>query len=93
FIRESLVGNRLSPQLKTLFGGTLIANEGFSKESANTVIASGEADAVAFGQLFIANPDLPRRFLLDAPLNTPDPTTFFSQGPAGYTDYPTLENV
>ncbi|MBF0434886.1 MAG: alkene reductase [Magnetococcales bacterium] len=93
FTRESLVGKRLSPQLKTLFGGTLIANEGFSKETANTVIASGEADAVAFGQLFIANPDLPRRFLLDAPLNTPDPTTFFSQGPAGYTDYPTLENV
>lgn len=89
--REKLGENRLTPQLKTLFGGVLIANEGFSKATANAAIQSGEADAVAFGQWFIANPDLPRRLLLDAPLNTPDPMTFFAPGEVGYTDYPSLD--
>ena len=55
------------------------------------MLAAGEADAVAFGVLFIANPDLPRRFALSAPLNEPDPATFYAQGPAGYIDYPFLE--
>ena len=54
-------------------------------------IAAGEADAVAFGKLFIANPDLPRRFSLGAPLNAWNADTFYSDGPAGYTDYPALE--
>jgi hypothetical protein len=47
---------------------------------------------VAFGKLFIANPDLPRRFALGAPLNTPDPITFYGSGPHGYTDYPALDD-
>ncbi|MHC5544084.1 alkene reductase, partial [Singulisphaera rosea] len=47
----------------------------------------------AFGQQFIANPDLPLRFATDAPLNAPDPSTFYAQGPAGYTDYPFLERT
>ena len=51
----------------------------------------GEADAVAFGKLFIANPDLPHRFAIDAPLNEPNPATFYASGPAGYTDYPFLD--
>ena len=51
---------------------------------------AGEADAVAFGKLFIANPDLPRRFALNAPLNTPVPETFYASDPGGYTDYPAL---
>ena len=46
---------------------------------------------MAFGKLFIANPDLPRRFSLGAPLNTWNADTFYSDGPTGYTDYPTLE--
>ena len=46
---------------------------------------------MAFGTSFLANPDLPERFLRGAALNTPDPATFYSSGPAGYTDYPTLE--
>ena len=54
------------------------------------VIQAGEADAVAFGQLFIANADLPARFAGNIPLNLPDPTTFFTSGPHGYTDYPAL---
>ncbi len=90
FTRESLGGNRLSPQLKAAFGGVLIANEGFTKATADVELQSGQADAVAFGKLFIANPDLPRRLALDAPLNEPLPQTFFAQGPGGYTDYPAL---
>jgi 2,4-dienoyl-CoA reductase-like NADH-dependent reductase (Old Yellow Enzyme family) len=55
------------------------------------VLAAGEADAVAFGVLFIANPDLPERFAQDAPLNTPDPSTFYAKGERGYTDQPALQ--
>lgn len=90
--RESVGPGRLGPELKRKFGGTYIANEGFSFETANQAIAAREADAVAFGKLFIANPDLPKRFALGAPLNTPDPSTFYGSGPRGYTDYPSLED-
>ena len=55
------------------------------------MIEAGEADAVAFGKLFLANPDLPRRFSLRAPLNAWNSDTFYSDGPVGYTDYPALE--
>ena len=89
--RESVGQHRLGPELKRKFGGTYIANEGFSFETGNQAIAAGEADAVAFGQLFIANPDLPKRFALGAPLNPPDPSTFYGSGPHGYTDYATLD--
>jgi 2,4-dienoyl-CoA reductase-like NADH-dependent reductase (Old Yellow Enzyme family) len=88
--RESLGPNRIGPQLKSLFGGVYIANEGFTPETAQAVLDSGEADAVAFGQLFIANPDLPRRIALSAALNAPNPETFYAPGPHGYTDYPVL---
>jgi 2,4-dienoyl-CoA reductase-like NADH-dependent reductase (Old Yellow Enzyme family) len=90
-VRESVGPGRIGPELKRKFGGVYIANEGFSRETANQAIAAGEADAVAFGRPFIANPDLPTRFALGAPLNTPDPSTFYGSGPRGYTDYPTLE--
>jgi 2,4-dienoyl-CoA reductase-like NADH-dependent reductase (Old Yellow Enzyme family) len=69
-----------------------VANESFSYETANQALAAGEADAVAFGKLFVANPDLPKRFALGAPLNTPDPSTFYGTGPQGYTDYPALDD-
>lgn len=88
--RESLGENRLGPLLKETFGGVYIVNEGFAKESAQQVLSSGEADAVAFGKLFIANPDLPERFKQNASLNSPDPATFYSDGAKGYTDYPFL---
>lgn len=88
--RESLGDNRIGPQLKAAFGGVYIANEGFTPASAQELLDRGEADAVAFGQLFIANPDLPRRIETGAPLNRPDPATFYAQGPKGYTDYPAL---
>ena len=89
--RESLGDRRLGPQLKAAFGGPFIANEQFTRESAQQVLNAGEADAVAWGQLFIANPDLPRRFELDAPLDQPNPSTYYAEGETGYTDYPVLE--
>lgn len=96
--RESVEGAfRLGPDLKRTFqdagGGAYIANEGFTREEAMRVLAAGEADAVAFGREFIANPDLPRRLELDAPLNEPDSSTFYAQGAHGYTDYPALQNA
>jgi 2,4-dienoyl-CoA reductase-like NADH-dependent reductase (Old Yellow Enzyme family) len=89
--RESLDGPRLGPELKKAFGGVYIANQQFTQQTAEQTIAAGEADAVAFGVLFIANPDLPARFAAGAPLTSPDPTTFYSPGPKGYTDYAALE--
>jgi 2,4-dienoyl-CoA reductase-like NADH-dependent reductase (Old Yellow Enzyme family) len=88
--REALGPGRIGPQLRAAFGGVYIANEKLSRLSAEEVLARGEADAVAFGTLFIANPDLPRRFALKAPLNEPHPETFYSPGPKGYIDYPPL---
>jgi 2,4-dienoyl-CoA reductase-like NADH-dependent reductase (Old Yellow Enzyme family) len=88
--RESTIAPRLGPQLKAAFGGVYVANEGFSRENADAILSAGEADAVAFGKLFIANPDLPRRFALGAPLNRWNSATFYREGPAGYVDYPTL---
>lgn len=90
--RERQAEDSIGPQLKKAFGGVYIANERFTKESASEILAIGDADAVAFGQQFIANPDLPRRFALNAPLNAPDPNTFYAPGPKGYTDYPYLES-
>jgi 2,4-dienoyl-CoA reductase-like NADH-dependent reductase (Old Yellow Enzyme family) len=89
--RESLGDGRLGPRLKNAFGGPYIANERFTQATAEQVLLSGEADAVAFGVLFIANPDLPRRFAVGAALNVPDPSTFYTPGPAGYIDYSFLE--
>ncbi len=88
--REHAADDSLTPQLKKAFGGVFIANEQFTKETANAWLASGKADAVAFGVPFIANPDLPARLAQDAPLNEPHSETFYSQGPVGYIDYPRL---
>ena len=88
--RESLDEPRQGPAMKKAFGGVFIANQKMTKETGNALLAKGEADAVAFGQLFIANPDLPLRFAKDAPLNMPDPETFYAHGTEGYVDYPFL---
>lgn len=88
--RERLGDDRIGPQLKSAFGGVYIANESFTKETAEQVLAAGEADAVAFGKLFIANPDLPRRFALNAPLAEWKAETFYRGGESGYIDYPSL---
>ena len=88
--REKEGADSLGPQLKAAFGGTYIANERFTKDSANAWLAKGDADAVAFGVPFIANPDLPERLAQDAALNKPRPELFYGQSAEGYTDYPAL---
>jgi 2,4-dienoyl-CoA reductase-like NADH-dependent reductase (Old Yellow Enzyme family) len=88
--REALGEDRLGPQLKRAFGGVYIVNERFEPATAEQVIGAGEADAVAFGKAFLANPDLPRRLALKAPQNPWDAASFYTPGAKGYTDYPTL---
>jgi 2,4-dienoyl-CoA reductase-like NADH-dependent reductase (Old Yellow Enzyme family) len=88
--REHKADDWIGPQLKKIFGGVYIANEGFSQESAQAALDAGEADAVAFGKLYIANPDLAERFAAGAPLNEPNSKTFYTEGAQGYTDYPAL---
>jgi len=90
FAREGLDGKRYGPQLKKEFGGVFVANQQLTLETANRVLANGEADAVAFGVGFLTNPDLPKRLKLGAPLNAVDDKTFYGKGPKGYTDYPAL---
>jgi 2,4-dienoyl-CoA reductase-like NADH-dependent reductase (Old Yellow Enzyme family) len=85
--RESANGPRLGPALEAAFGGVYIVNEGFTQSSGAAALAAGEADAVAFGKLFISNPDLPRRFASGAELTPWNEATFYSQGSLGYTDY------
>jgi N-ethylmaleimide reductase len=73
------------------FKGAYIANNGYDRDMAIKAVQSGHADAVAFGRLFIANPDLVERFKRNAPLNSPNPKTFYVPGPEGYIDYPALD--
>jgi 2,4-dienoyl-CoA reductase-like NADH-dependent reductase (Old Yellow Enzyme family) len=89
--REREAEDSISPLLKRAFGGAFVANEGFTGTSAEAAIARGDADAVAFGRPFIANPDLPERFRLGAALSDWDAKTFYTPGPEGYVDYPALE--
>ncbi|HET7763956.1 MAG TPA: alkene reductase [Burkholderiales bacterium] len=72
------------------YAGTYIANGGYDRERAAAALASGHADLVSFGALYLANPDLVERFRAGAPLNRPDRTTFYGGGERGYTDYPAL---
>jgi 2,4-dienoyl-CoA reductase-like NADH-dependent reductase (Old Yellow Enzyme family) len=90
--RESTKAPRLGPSLKQAFGGGYVAHEGFTQETAEAAVAAGETDAVAFGKLFISNPDLPERFRLGAPLNPWNAQTFYGDGPVGYVDYPSLKD-
>ena len=83
-------GDSLGPELKKAFGGTYVVNEGFTLQSGNAVLGRGDADAVAFGKPFIANPDLVRRLRENAALNEPKPDTFYAHEAEGYTDYPAL---
>jgi 2,4-dienoyl-CoA reductase-like NADH-dependent reductase (Old Yellow Enzyme family) len=89
--REYFADDRLGPELKKAFGGVYIANEKYNQAQAEHAIEAGEADAVAFGKLFIANPDLPKRFEVGAPLNEPVVETFYTHGGEGYVDYPALQ--
>ncbi len=95
-------GHKIPSSLfRPIYRGTLIVNGGYTKETASAALAEGNADLVSFGSLFVANPDLPERFRLDAPLNQPDSSTFYAPPcddsvescgfEKGYTDYPFLD--
>ncbi len=79
FAREYVATDSIGPQLRKLFTGTYIANEGFTKETAEDILNKHNADAVAFGVLSIANPDLVEKFKNNLPLRTPNPKTFYNQ--------------
>jgi N-ethylmaleimide reductase len=80
----------LKARLRAAFQGAFILAGGFDRASAERALEAGQADLIAFARPFLANPDLVARLRTDAPLNTPDPTTFYTPGAKGYTDYPVL---
>jgi N-ethylmaleimide reductase len=84
----SLQGDGMFAHFRPRYGGTLIANVGMTRERGNQLIADGLADLVAFGEPFIANPDLPARFATHAPIEQSDRASHYTPGARGYTDYP-----
>jgi 2,4-dienoyl-CoA reductase-like NADH-dependent reductase (Old Yellow Enzyme family) len=94
FVRETEAEDSLLGHLKATFGGPMIANEELDVADGERLVEGGIADAVAFGRDFIATPDLAQRIAAGAPLNEPDPATFYPQPghdlSVGYTDYPVL---
>jgi N-ethylmaleimide reductase len=78
---------------RPLYPGTLMVAGGYTLERANAVLKAGLADLIAFGQPFLANPDLVERLRRGAPLNTPHPETYYGGGAAGYIDYPALDKA
>ncbi|KAJ1704574.1 hypothetical protein LUZ63_004353 [Rhynchospora breviuscula] len=88
---KMMIPHALLP-MKKAFKGTFIVSGGYDREEGNKVVAEGYTDLVAFGRRFLANPDLPKRFELNAPLTKYDRSTFYTQDPVvGYTDYPFLQ--
>ena len=95
FIEGATGGSRDVPGFdfawaRKAYQGVYIANNSYDREMAIDAVESGRADAVAFGRMYIANPDLVQRFKTGAGLNTPNPQSFYTPGPVGYTDYPAL---
>lgn len=88
--KDYLVSN-IAEHFRPLYKGNLMINAGFDQDSGNKVIEEGHADMVAFGKLFISNPDLPVRFEKNAEMQDWDQDTFYAIGKEGYTDYPKLE--
>jgi N-ethylmaleimide reductase len=85
---------RVAPRLRQVFSRTLVLNGGYAADSGAAAISRGEADLIAYGVPFLANPDLPERYRRNAPLNEPDYPSFYEPGEddaVGYTDYPALE--
>ena len=78
---------------RPIYKGLLMVNGDYNREKGNAVLDSGNADLVSFGRTFIANPDLPERLANNAPLNEPDPSTFYGGDETGYTDYPFVNEL
>lgn len=83
---------KLSPKIREVFKGPLVLNQDYDQQSGQRDLDAGVADAIAWGRLWIANPDLVERFRQSAALNPPNPKTFYVPGPQGYTDYPALHD-
>src|SRR5688500_4512380 len=81
---------RIAPRMRAAFAGPLILNGGYDATTGAAALAAGEADLIAYGRHFLANPDLVERLRRGAPLNRPDTSTFYTDGPKGYTDYAPL---
>ena len=79
------------PFYRNLYNGNLISCGGYTKETAEKAIEEGHTDLVAFGKLFVSNPDLVKRYQTDGPLNESDKSTFYHGGEKGYIDYPFLK--
>ncbi len=90
FVREAFGPESLLPEIKRLFGGPVIANQDIDAGTGVQLLQQGVADAISFGRAFISNPDLVERLRRGAELNKGDPSTFYGDGPQGYTDYPAL---
>ena len=88
--REHIGPDSIGPDLRHLFQGVFVANEALNRQTGQQLLDEDKADAVAYGKLFISNPDLPARFRASADLTQPVPETYYSHTPQGYTDYPTL---
>src|SRR5690606_15940572 len=88
FIREARGKEALTARMRSLFGGSVIVNQEYTLERAQQALDEQRADAVAFGRAFISNPVLVRRLKTGAELREWDPSTFYSEGPQGYVDYP-----
>jgi N-ethylmaleimide reductase len=86
-----LQGDGMFNYFRPRYRGTIIANVGMTRERGNHLIADGLTDLVAFGETFIANPDLPARFAALAPIARSDRALHYTSGPHGYTDYPRYE--
>ena len=78
---------------RPVYKGLLMVNGDYNREKGNAVLDNGNADLVSFGRTFIANPDLPKRLANDAPLNEPDPSTFYGGDETGYTNYPFMKEL
>lgn len=92
-LSEGTPGRRVVERIREGFGGVYVANNAYDRETGEAALRRGEADLIAYGRLFLANPDLPERFRVEAPLNEPDRESFYGGGAEGYVDYPTLEEV
>jgi N-ethylmaleimide reductase len=88
--KETTDADVSSKDIRRIYKGTIIAAGGFTGESAEQIVVDGHADLVAFGRMFISNPDLPERLRTGAPLNRYDRETFYGGDARGYTDYQSL---
>jgi N-ethylmaleimide reductase len=93
YVQLADAGDALRVALRDAYDGAIIASGDYTADEANTLVERGEADAVAFGRAFVANPDLVERLKTGAPLAEPDPATLNGGGETGYTDYPALDEA